>query len=107
MTAEQIQQFLVELKQIRYYKGRIKEQELWVKTMSNFNKNGSHDKAILEAVNRLNDMRDQLKLMLKGLQYSEWNEISKKLHALMNKKVIAEKVIADANYKILSIDFNI
>lgn len=79
MNAEQQVQFRMEFKSIVYHKGLITENTTNVKRMHAWNKNGSHEKAIVKLLDFRTTLKIKLNEMLKGKDYEEWRLFSSKL----------------------------
>lgn len=86
MTKEEQLQFRKEFAAIVYWKSSVKEQAQKISQLQMWDKNGSHEKAILAAVNELDRCKTELKERLKGKSYQEWRDFSKKL-SLLNSKL--------------------
>ncbi len=84
MTSQQIQDFRTIFKKIVYKKGLITEQNRIITRLHVYDKGGSHEKAILKAVIRLNELRDEYKSMLAGKSYDKWISFSKILSKLQS-----------------------
>lgn len=97
MTSEQQEQFRKEFKCIVYQYSEIQSSNTRLKQLHNWDKNGSHDIAILKELDTKKSMQDKLKIMLKGHDYEEWKTISKRLTTLNSKlkNAIAQKEKAE------------
>ncbi len=93
--------FKKEFKSIVYVFSEIKNSNLKLKQLHFWDKNGSHEKAILKEIERRNQIKEKLNILLKGRTYEDWLETSKnltklnsRLKALILKK---EKIESDIN----------
>lgn len=93
MTIEEIEILKKEFKKIVYYRGLIKSQNNFIGTLSRFDKNGSHKQAILNAIERKNELLSVFNRMLKDRSYEEWKELMKKISKLKTQldKAILQK----------------
>ena len=85
MTKEQQDQFKKEFKSIVYQYSQIQASNNRLKQLHAWDKNGSHEKAILKELEVKRGIQSKLSIMLKGIDYEEWKSISKKLTALNSK----------------------
>jgi len=85
MNKEQQEAFKKEFKSIVYQYSLLQKNKQYLKKLHAFDKNGSHEKAILKAVSEREEIRDKLDKMLKGVKYSEWLKFSKKLTKLNSR----------------------
>ena len=85
MTEDQIKTFREEFASIVFWFGEVKSQAGVISRLESWNKGGSHDKAIIKAIDTLNSCRKKLREKLKGKSYAEWRDFSKNLTALNGK----------------------
>lgn len=85
MTAEQIEKFKTTFKSIVYWKSEVAKSNDYIRSLSRYDKNGSHEKAILKSI----EIRDKHKFkyheLLNGLTYEQWYEKSKKISLIQAK----------------------
>ncbi len=79
MNQEQQEQFRKEYKAILNRTREIKKTNEYLKTMSRYDKNGSHKNAILKGLNDKDKFKAELEILLKGISYKRWTETSKNL----------------------------
>jgi hypothetical protein len=85
MTASEIEKFRTEFQSIVYFKGMVKEAANNISRLEAWNKGGSHDDAILKAIDRLKEIRIKLNSRLYGKSYKDWATFSKRLTVLKSK----------------------
>lgn len=85
MTQQQIEQFRKEFKHIVWIKGEITEAKNRIVKLTRFDNNGSHSKAIREAIDECNKITLDFTGKLKGHTYNDWKEFSKKISAVKSK----------------------
>lgn len=85
MNPEQ-KEFRAKFKHIVWLKGRIKAAEAYVKSVTRYDKNGSHTKAIKEAIDKLNNVKDQYNVSLEGKSYAQWKQESAELSKVLAKE---------------------
>ena len=85
MKTNEITQFRSEFKSIVYKKTEIIDNASYISSLEKFNKNGSHEKSILKALEQRKDLKKELTLMLKGYDYEVWKLTSKRLSVLTSK----------------------
>ena len=86
MTVQEIDIFKKEFKSIVYHKGVITNHNSYIRTLHAYDKNGSHNNAILKALDKRKELQTQFLIMLKGKTYDEWKEMSK-LASSMNSRL--------------------
>lgn len=106
MTIEQIRQFRKELRSIVYQKSQIDESNKRLKQLHFWDKNGSHNNAILKELEVKSSLQHNFKEMLKGIEYDQWINLGKSLSKLISKltkstkqKEETEKLINDIKFK--------
>lgn len=82
MTTEE---FRKQFKQIVYLKGKVVSAENKVKMFTRFDKNGSHTKAILQAIESKNRYKEAFINSLGDWTYEQWCEKSESLTKLTAK----------------------
>lgn len=85
MTVEQQEQFRKEFKSIVYQYSEIQSSNNRLKQLHVWDKNGSHEKAILKELDTKKAIQIKLNTMLKGQDYEEWKFVSKRLSVLSSK----------------------
>ena len=85
MNQEEIEQFRKEFKSILYINSKIKGINISLKKLHVWDKNGSHENAILKELENKKIIQIKLKESLKGIDYEEWKRFSKNLSILMSK----------------------
>jgi len=93
MTQEEISKWKAEYKRIVYQYSLIRDNEEKLKQLHAWDKNGSHDKAIIQRLDQRKELKEQLTVMLKGKTYDEWKLFSKHLIKVTTKyyKVVKQK----------------
>jgi hypothetical protein len=93
MTQEEISKWKAEYKRIVYQYSLIRDNEEKLKQLHAWDKNGSHDKAIIQRLDQRKELKEQLTEMLKGKTYDEWKLFSKHLIKVTTKyyKVVKQK----------------
>ena len=93
MTQEEIVKWKAEYKRIVYQYSLIRNNEEKLKQLHAWDKNGSHDKAIIQRLDQRKQLKEQLTEMLKGKTYDEWKLFSKHLIKVTSKyyKVVKQK----------------
>lgn len=86
MTEIEIQEFRKQFASIVYWQGMIKEQSGTLRRLEAWNKSGSHDNAILNAIEVFKSYKLKLKEKLNGKSYEEWKEFSRNISVLQNKR---------------------
>ena len=101
MTEVEIEQFRRDFASIVYLKSQIIDAKNHLAKMSRYDNNGSHEKAILKAIDKIKELKQTMQEKLKGHTYEEWQELSKKLskHSSRLKAAISqqEKAINELN----------
>jgi len=72
----ELETFKTRFKKIVYKKGQLSESFIWIKRLSNYDKNDSHKAAILKAIDKKNKLADEFNILLDGKTYEEWKERS-------------------------------
>lgn len=85
MTQEEIVKWKAEYKRIVYQYSLIRDNEEKIKQLHAWDKNGSHDKAIIQRIDQRKELKEQLTVMLKGKTYDEWKLFSKHLIKVTTK----------------------
>ncbi len=85
MTDLEIQKFRQEFKHIVYLKSEIISNTKYLTNLHAWDKNDSHKKAILEALEARKALQEDYKQCMKGIPYDDWLLFSKKLSALTTK----------------------
>ena len=101
MTKEEQEIFKKEFKRIVFVFSEIKSSTLRIRNLHVWDKNGSHEKAILKELERRGELKEKLNTLLKGRTYEEWLKVSKTLTKL-NSRLIAvsrnkEKIESEIN----------
>lgn len=78
-----------------------------IKQLSQWDKNGSHEKAILNEINRRKDLKEKLNNLLNGKTYNDWRDASIQLTKLKSrlKKQHSQKQKLENEINILTLDF--
>lgn len=100
---EQYNIFRKKFQQIVYKKGLIKVSEDKIKCLSRWDKNGSHQKAINEEIERLKIHRKEFKDSMIGKNYEEWKKISIRLSALKFRMKKQQEGSAKQQYYVIEI----
>jgi len=95
MTTEEQEKFKEEFRSIVWENSQVITANNYIQTLTRFDRNDSHKKVILEAIEKRDEIRKRLKEKLKGKTYKEWLEVSKKLTTLKVKL----RTIQDAQEK--------
>jgi hypothetical protein len=106
MEAKEIEKFKNEFKTIVYLQNSaLPNKKRYIAQLGNWDKNGSHDKALVKACNQLDKLRNELTVKLKGRTYEEWLKFSNTLskHRATIKR--HENGIKHANQKIKDLKF--
>lgn len=85
MTLLEIQQFRQEFKHIVYLKSEIITNTKYLTSLHAWDKNGSHQKAILKALDARKALQDEYRQCMKGTPYDDWLLFSKRLSAITTK----------------------
>lgn len=85
MTDLEMQQFRQEFKHIVYLKSEIIANTKHLTNLHAWDKNDSHKKAILEALEIRKALQKDYKQKMKGIPYDDWLLFSKNLSALTSK----------------------
>lgn len=101
MTKEDQLQFKKEFKSIVYQYSEIQSSNNRLKQLHAWDKNGSHENAIIKELEKKKEIQVKFKEMLKGMDYEEWKAMSKKISTI-NAKISAaiskkEKAERDLN----------
>jgi hypothetical protein len=100
MTHEEISQFRQKFRSIVYASNEVKKKEFYIKQLCIWDKNGSHNNAILNAIEQLKLVRNKLKDMLEEKSYDEWKVKSKEITALTRKIGIAKSKIEKYEFEL-------
>lgn len=85
MNQFEIEQFRHDFRVLVYQKSIVYDRNESIKKLSRYDKNGSHEKAIVKAIANRDIESRKFNEMLKGKTYNEWKEFSKKLCILQNR----------------------
>lgn len=85
MTVEELSAFKEEFKSIVWWKGELASRNKYIQTLSRYDKNGSHQTAILKAMNNRDEAKKILKEKLNGREYEHMMESLRKATVLANK----------------------
>lgn len=79
-----------------------------IKQLSTWDKNGSHEKAIIKEINLRKELKERLNKLLEGKSYEEWRLASKQLTTLKSrlKKSTLQKDKLEKDINSLMNDFN-
>ena len=96
---DKIEDFKTQFKKIVYKKGQITTHKLYLRKLHAFDRNGSHKKAILKALDEFDILKADSNLLLKGKTYEDWKEFSKKLSTLNSalKRTETKKLEIETN----------
>jgi hypothetical protein len=93
MTSEQIEQFHKDFKDIISLNQLIKDNAKYLHNLHLYDKKGSHEKAILKALEQRRQLNSTLAAVLRGADYEGWKMVAKKLSLLKSKlKVATERM---------------
>jgi hypothetical protein len=79
MDELQISKFRKDFKSLVYKKGLITENGAYLKKLHSFDKNGSHNRAILLGLEKREQLKKDYADALNGKTYEEWRDFSSKL----------------------------
>ncbi len=98
MKANEQEQFRKEFKSIVYQYSELKSSMTRLKQLHIWDKNGSHQKAILKELDTRKAIQTKLAEMLKGRSYEDWKLTSKRLSILNSriKNAITQKEKAES-----------
>ena len=85
MTQKEITEFREQYNSIVYKYSQIRDNEEKLKSLHAWDKNGSHDKAIIQKLDERKRLKEELNVMLKGKTYDEWKSFSKHLSKLQTR----------------------
>ena len=92
METEQINKFKRDFKSLVYQKGLLTESNNRIKQLSRFDKNGSHQRAIMKELQTKDNINAKIKEIQKSVDYEEWRKTSKRLTLLLSKlKLVASR----------------
>ena len=94
MNQEQQEQFRKEYKAIVNQQLQIRKTNAYLKTLTYYDKNGSHKNAILKAMDEKDEQKAKLNEMLKGISYEKWKKTSSELSLCLykiNKRLSTQK----------------
>lgn len=73
------EEFKSQFKKLVWIKSEIASYRKHLSRLHAWDKNGSHDKAILKALEKRDELKQKFEEMLRGKTYEEWQAFSKKL----------------------------
>jgi hypothetical protein len=79
MTPKEIEKFRSDFKSIVYLKSELIKSNNIIRNLSRYDKNGSHQKAILKAIDIRSDIKLKYNKKLDGKTYEEWFAKSKRI----------------------------
>jgi hypothetical protein len=91
MNQFEIEQFRHDFRVLVYQKSIVYDRNESIKKLSRYDKQGSHEKAIVKAIANRDIESNKFKEMLKGKSYDEWKEFSKKI-CILQKRLKAIQV---------------
>jgi len=71
------------IKKLNNLRKQLESKNSTIVFLTRMDKNGSHDKAILKAVNKRNDVRMKYTEMLKGHPYDYWIDLNRKISNIL------------------------
>lgn len=98
MTPEKITKFKADFKSLVYTKGMVTEANNKIKQLSRWDRDGSHEKAIVKAIEKRDKIKKDYTEKLKGKRYEQWKDFSRKISTLnsrLNKAIERQKAITD------------
>jgi len=81
----ELKQFRSQFKSIVYAKGRLTDLSTHIRTLSHYDRNDSHKRAILQAIDRRDRFKRDFEILLNGRTYEEWLKLSKRLSILNSR----------------------
>lgn len=105
MSPSEVEQFKKEFKSIIFKNSQIADAKTKLRSLHAWDKNGSHEKAILRQLDQIEKYKDELKVLLKGKSYEEWRLMSKKITQVSGKLKTATSNKIKAEAEIESIKF--
>jgi hypothetical protein len=98
MTSDEINAFRKEFASIVYCRGFVKTQARHLCNLEAFNKGGSHERAILKAVENLKVSKAKLREKLKGKSYDEWKAFSHQLSVMQGRLRVSAQLETKKKY---------
>jgi len=105
MTQEEIVKWKAEYKRIVYQYSLIRDNEEKLKQLHVWDRNGSHQKSIIQRLDQRTQLKEQLTEMLKGKTYDEWKFFSKFLIKITTKYYKAVKKKEDLEAELNHLTF--
>ncbi len=107
MEHEKQEQFRKEFRSIVYQNSLMADSGKYLTSLHKWDKNDSHKKSILAALDARKELQNKLKEMLKGSTYEDWKLFSKRLSVLNSrlKNAITQKEKAES--EINKLEFNL
>lgn len=103
MTTEEQEIFKRDFKNIVWQKGQVSKCNDWIKRLTAWDKEGSHTKAINEAIERREVEKGKLQEMMRGKTYEDWQKASLRLTKLNVRLKVAEKKVKEMEAEINSL----
>jgi DNA repair ATPase RecN len=91
MTQEEYQKFREKFQSIVCQKGLITSHREHISNLHKWNNDGSHDSAILKALDKRKELLDKFNEMLNGKTYDEWRDASQCFSSYISRIKAAEK----------------
>ncbi len=85
MTTTEQEQFLKEYKAILQKRDEIKIHGQHLQNLHRWDRNGSHQSAIIKALDKRKTLQTELAAMLKGKTYEQWKAVRVKLSSLKGR----------------------
>ncbi len=102
MTADEIQEFRKQFKSIVYIKGQLIVKQQYIAQLHQWDRNDSHKKAILKALDERDTLDRSLIESLKGKSYEQWKLFSKQLSTIICNNEKTKRKIEAYQIKVLS-----
>lgn len=107
MKKDDIDEIKTRFKQIVYLKGKITESNSYISTLSRFDRNNSHKKAILKAIDKKKEIQRDYNALLDGYSYDEWKQIRKDISRIESRIKQAKTNVSKLELLLINKEFNI
>lgn len=100
MTEIEQEKFRAEFKHIVWLNSEIATSNGRLRNLHAWDKNGSHNKAIIKELDIKKQIQEKLKVALKGADYEEWKAVSKRLSKLTSRLKTAKVTLSNCTSEI-------
>ena len=106
MDQQEIAKFREEFKKIAWLRGEVTEVETRIKMMTRWDKNGSHENALQNALQRRDEIKKDINAMLKGRNYDDWKLLSKKITIITGRVKRAKETLEKSELELSRLAFD-